>query len=639
MSNVHKINQATPETLALAARWGWTEPPKEVLSIAEKALFASSSLSGEILVEWGVITAAQRDALLESKPNNVQTLEHFANRDPQRVLPVKEKVLALKSQNPYYDNLAVLTPHSAMGAPEVVKRCDDLGAVLMRIEGRSDVLVFTEYLSLLQFGTLGYAERHTDPIYKALKAEKVLLAVGARDEILGLLKHFQTADNGAAAMDSSNVWDAASQEIQQTEEGKFISSLIDHALGQRATDISIKPFRSGTVQIRMRKWGELIPPRVIKEEVSGELAGKIVRMLAARSGANPSNTTMREPADGQISYRSSHSNAFIRLSFIPLNHLGDIKELTSVSMRLFANTETSIQLDELRIDPVVSEQLRRAAHMPQGLILLAGPVNSGKSSTIAGTIGEHVRVYGDSRKRLSVEDPVERFLYGITQINVPSHIKDPKEQFNSILRAIKRHDLNLLWVGETRDKESAEFCTAFAGSGHLVMSTIHAKDSILAYDILSKMVSPDVRFQLAESMGMVVSQRLVKTICPHCALPASAPNEQEIQLFSLNLEMLGEHAELPSLVHRANPDGCDFCEGGYGGFLPVNEVLPFTREVKDAAIGILNGVDVQNNRLLMASKRTITLLQSGLKLVNDGYQDSAPDAKRVYADIESVLFF
>jgi type IV pilus assembly protein PilB len=640
MNTRASMREVRLDPTGLAAEWGWDNPTEEILEIAAKSLYAQTVACGEILVAWGALDAITRDRLLARKPKEIQTLQYFAEQEPMRVLQYVEQILALQKGYPFYERLSLLEVHPEMAEQVVRKRCDELDVVMMNIEGRRAVLVFSKWEALLKYSTMGSAKL-SDPLYRASGNTMPLLAVGSRDDISSVLNMHHEDGSEAGGESGNKLWNATSDEMN-TPEGRELARLFDHALVENATDVSLKPSgRNGAVKVMIRKWGRLVTPfRKSKAQNSSsgdadfvfspELASKAINLLASKSGANPSGTRMRIPSDGQITYRSTTGDAFMRLNFIPLNHLGEIKDLRSVSVRLFSRNESSIALEDLRIPENVADQIRDAVRMPQGLILVAGPVNSGKSSTIAGAIGEHVNVFGDTSNRLSVEDPIERHLKGITQINVPTHIQDQAERFNVTLRAIKRHDLNLLWVGEVRDRQSAEFCVAFAGSGHLVLSTIHAKDSILAYDILSQMVDAGVRFQLAESMALSVSQRLVKTLCPHCS-PAKnmqAPTEQERRLFELNLQVLGEKEELPELVNRPHPGGCDKCDDGYSGSLPICEVLPFTRAVKDSAIALLNNENMREQRQRIADARTVTLLQSGLDLVKQGK-----------VDINSILFF
>lgn len=605
--------ESNTTAMEIARRWGWTNPPQEVLRIAQQASEAKNMKSGELLVALGIVTNEQKDRILATKPKDVQTVSWFAQQDNLSV-PM-ERILALINGYAFYESLPQLSIHPCMQNKDIVKHAEELDAAIMYIEETTPVVVFSTFSALLQFRSLGRGDRMQNAILRNLK-EEPLLAVGGRDEISVVLKSYRMEDTGGS-MESANVWNAEAAENKGNQENREITRLLDHALRQGATDISFKPFRNGQIQIQIRKYGQMISPKAVSERMSSELASKMISLLQAKSGANPTNTTQRIPTDGQITYRSAVGDAFLRLSFIPLNHLGELRNLTSVSMRLLPRKIESISLSDLHLsDSRLVEQIQFAMQMSQGLVLVVGPTNSGKSTTVAGCIGEHVRIYGDSHKRVGLEDPIERFLYGITQINVPpkNAVENDSERFSIILRAIKRHDPDMVFIGEVRDKETAELCVATASTGHLVLSTLHANHTVMGFDVLAKTIEPDKRFQLIESMSMIISQRLVKELCPECR-QLSETSDEDRKIFNRYLALLGETTELPETLAHANPAGCDSCaHDGYVGLLPINEVLPFDRKVKDAAIEMLSG---QNRRRELAEARTITLLQSGMILLRE----------------------
>lgn len=616
------------EVLTIAREWGWSNPSKGVLVTAKQARDIAPEnpnrlQSVEFLVSLGIVNKDQGEAILAKKPAGIQTITWFSQQD--NISVPMERVFALMSGYPYYESLSILTVHPKMGSKEVIKRAEEIDAALMIIEDTVPVLIFSTFSALLQYKALGRAEQMQDAILRHTPILK--LAVGARDEISAVLKSLRTDDLGGS-LESANVWNAEAAENKSKPENREFTRLLDHALKQGATDISFKPFRSGDIQIQMRKYGQMMSPKAVSGRLGPEMGSRIINLLQAKSGANPSGTIQRTPMDGQITYRSAVGDAFLRLSFIPLNHLGELRNLTSVSIRLLPRSESSVKLTDLDLAETVVEQINFATRMSQGLLLVVGPTNSGKSTTVAGCIGEHVKIFGDTQKRISVEDPVERFLFGITQINVPiasaSVAGNDNERFGIILRAIKRHDPDMINIGEVRDKETADLCVASASTGHLVLSTLHANHTVMGFDVLAKTVEPDKRFQLIESLSMIIAQRLVKIVCPHCST-ISRTTAEEKSIFARYLKTIGEEAHLPETMAHAkqaimehdkviHPAGCAKCaHDGYIGLRPINEVLPFSRTVKDAAIEMLAGI---NRRNTLAEARTITLLQSGLALLN-----------------------
>lgn len=623
MQQAYKIiNDADhAELVKIASDWGWNNPPSEILLVAEQARKSQNMKSADLLVSLGIISRQQRDQILAFKPDNVPTIAWFAKQDNLSI-PM-ERILALMNGYAFYEHLSQLSIHPGMQIKGVIKNAEALDAAIMLIEETVPVLVFSTFASLLQFRSLGRAERMRSAILLNLNKPDMepQLAVGTRDEISAILKSVRSEDV-AGSLESANVWNAETAENKNKPENREITRILDHALKLGGvTDIYFKPSRSGEFQIQFRRDGLMISPNAVSDRMNAELATKTINILQAKSGANPTNTIQRIPTDGQITYRSAVGDAFLRLSFIPLNHPGELRNLTSVEIRLLARSESSVSLSELKLNADVITQIHFAMKMSRGLVLVTGPTGEGKSTTVAGCIGEHVKIFGDTHKRLAVEDPVECFSYGITQINVPpiNTVKHGEEdrRFNNILRAVKRHDPDMINIGEVRDHETANLCVDSASTGHLVLSTLHAPDSIMGFYVLAMAVSPDKRFQLVESMSMVISQRLIRVLCTECR-KVTKINDDEAKLFSFYLKNLGEEAEVPSTLAHANPNGCSECgHAGYKGRLPINETLPFARNVKDAAHGMLSGVNSANYRKVMADARTVTLLQSSLELLRN----------------------
>lgn len=594
----------TNDPNVLATHWGWNQPTKEIIDMANMSMRFKNNRSGEEFSELCKIDPARIEKLLEKKPPTIKSLEWIAQHESS-TRPLIEKVLALKNGYAFYDAPSILlSVHPLLSTPSVLSQCDKINAALMLIEEKTPCLIFTDYQSMLTYLSYGRQERAIDPIRIALKNENIFTAVGKQDDLISILNNV-SEKNEIKDIHAESIWFGGNVIGQEQKQAVRI---LDYALANHITDIALVPQRNGGVTVLMRKYGDIIDPSAFKN-LSVEESDNIVNFLMAKSGANPSGARVREPRDGQITYRSTAGDAFFRLSFIPLNHPG-LSNLISVSIRIFLRTEKSITLNELCISSAVSEAVSNAAAFSQGLILIAGPTNTGKSTLVAAAIGEHQKHFGLSRKRLSIENPIERFLPGITQINVPDFMENG---FFDILRAIKRHDPDAIWIGEIRDTETAEVCVASAVSGHLVFSTLHANNTIVAYDVLSKSVSQEKRHQLIEALSLIVSQRLAKKICPLCSV-LEAPTPNEIRLFNAYSVLNKLNTAIPKIVRHANQDGCDKCSNGYVGVMPINEVLPITRDVKDAMFNLLDGKGQWDE---ISKYRTITLFDSALELVKN----------------------
>lgn len=593
------------QAIDVAKEWGWSSPPDPVLDVAEHCLLARKLKSGDLMVKLGLISEERRDQLLSTKPSDQRTVTWFAQRE-SIIATNQDRILALQAGYPYYSQLTELSVHECMHDRDVKKRADGIDAAVMMIQDTLPVLVFATWPALLSFKSMGRAEQQTDPIVKHLGGVP-RLAVGARDAISVIIRTVLESTDTSSTAELANLWVAASAENRDKDENRLVTRLIDHALNTGATDIALMPQRNGEYRVQIRRYNEMVTAPTIGDRISAEQSAQIIQLLQAKSGANPSNTQQRLPTNGHISYKSSTAgDVFLRLSFIPLNHLGELRNLTSCSIRLLPRTDANISLDRLELDPVVIETVRFAMKLSYGLVVVVGPTNSGKSTTVAGAIGEHVSLFGSRRKRLSVEDPIERFLPGITQVNVPTHVSR-EDAFGEVLRAFKRHDPDLIWVGEVQDQHTADICVAQASTGHLALSTMHASNTIQGFDHLAKMLPADKRFQLVESCSAIISQRLVQRLCPHCRT-IDKHTDTEASEFASYCEMIGEQASLPAQIARPNPDGCDRCgNSGYSGVVPVNEVLLMTREAKENARKLIEGAA---SREALAPYRKLTMLQN-----------------------------
>lgn len=666
MNAITEISPIEVEIASVLSSWGWNDAPDEVVDVARQCVEARPYQTGELVTVWKLIDEDTCKRYLQEKPEKTRTLSFIGEKEPVRVLPYVEKLLAVKFGYPYYESLDLLDYHEAIENAAVFQKCEQLNAVLLRIESAKPVLVFHEYDALVKYTTIGKSQRAQDPILQANQGQMPLLAVGSRDDISAILVHAKRVsgnsddDEGGAG----NIWNAKA-DTNAEPHVRELARYIDHAIEIGASDLALIPQENGALEVYVRRYGILLPalaktsdPAPVKKsaDIDGDfklgetgntrklsdsssakltvmspgIASKALNFLQTQSGANPSAGWLREPGDGNLRYKSANADAYMRISIIPLNHHNNHKNLRSVSIRLFPRGDDAnslaMSLESLKVPEHIQEHLKDSISVSQGIIIFSGPVNHGKSSTIAGLIGEHVKKWGIWKKRISLEEPIERKLPGVAQYQPPGWVKDVAKRFNIMLRAFKRHDFNLIFVGEIRDSEGAEFGVRFGSSGHLFLTTLHASDSLMALEILKEQVRPELRYQLIEAMSMSASQRLIGRVCPHCSDENAIPTAEEERLFRKNCEMVGEEFEMPKRFRRSNPAGCSKCVHGSIGYLPLIELLPFTRKVKDAAHGLRRGEEALN-RKVMAEARYTTLLGEGLKYVESGQ-----------ADLRSILF-
>lgn len=324
---------------------------------------------------------------------------------------------------------------------------------------------------------------------------------------------------------------------------RFVNSLFTQAVKERASDIHIEPFEK-ELAVRFRVDGVLYevvkPPKRLK--------ASIVSRVKIMAGLNIAEK--RIPQDGRIRTRMAGREVDVRVSTMPVRH-GE-----RVVMRLLEKG-TVFNLEGVGMEMATVSEFRKLIRMPHGIILVSGPTGSGKTTTLYSALSE---INSPDKNILTIEDPVEYELRGIGQTQVNHKID---LTFANVLRAHLRQDPDVILVGETRDKETAENAIQASLTGHLVFSTIHTNDSPTAFTRLVDMgIEP---FLVASSLMAVLAQRLVRTLCPHCK-EAYSPTESDLAQVGLSLS----HVDGP--LYRAK--GCEECNfKGYRGRMGIYELL------------------------------------------------------------------
>jgi len=270
----------------------------------------------------------------------------------------------------------------------------------------------------------------------------------------------------------------------------------------------------------------------------------------------------RLPQDGRITTRVSGREMDVRVSTLPGVH-GE-----SIVMRLLPKDRKELSLNTLGLEPDHIELVSSLMQEANGIVLVTGPTGSGKSTTLYAALQEAT---DGTRKILTVEDPVEYQLPGITQVQAHAEIG---YTFARALRAFLRQDPDVIMVGEIRDVETAQIAIQSALTGHLVLSTLHTNDSLSAFTRLIDMgVEP---FLVAAPIKAVQAQRLVRKVCKHCAQPATVPDNVIAEFASLNRDFE------PRWVEAL---GCSACNHtGYSGRMGIYEIVPISPELHDMIV-------------------------------------------------------
>lgn len=311
----------------------------------------------------------------------------------------------------------------------------------------------------------------------------------------------------------------------------------------------------------------------------------------------------REKAqDGFIQREIDGTVIRFRVSILPMVGTELRSKFESVVIRILDDRKVITDLNKLGLTGYARTSFDAAIRKPQGMVILTGPTGSGKSTTLVAAL---YQVIDPTVNVLTVEDPVEYVIKGARQLKI-SH----KMNFEQAIRAILRHDPDIVLVGEMRDKETAEVAIKLANTGHLTFSTLHTNDAPSAVSRLYKMgIEP---FLIAYAINIIVAQRLIRRLCPECKRRVTNIDPEIIHVLQIDPDEWKEY-EIYEAV------GCPKCSGtGYKGRIAIHEALFFTKELKRVIVS--SGEEVDEEKLKAQAKKdgSMNLRETGLEKVKLG---------------------
>jgi type IV pilus assembly protein PilB len=339
---------------------------------------------------------------------------------------------------------------------------------------------------------------------------------------------------------------------------KLVDSVLFNAIQRRASDIHIET-QENVVVIKYRIDGVLYPAM---EPIDKKHHQTIISRIKVMSELDIAEK--RVPQDGRFKIRVKGRTIDFRVSIMPTVHGEDavIRILDKES----ANAEfKNLRLDVLGMDPETMKRLRKFIREPYGMVLVTGPTGSGKTTTLYACLSE---IQSVEDKIVTIEDPVEYQLRGITQIPVN---EKKGLTFARGLRSILRHDPDKVMVGEIRDEETAQIAVQAALTGHLVFTTVHANNVV---DVLGRFLNMKVElYNFVSALNCILAQRLVRKICPHCKTPME-PTKQLLDESALTV------AEIAGVTFYEGR-GCIECNGtGFYGRMAITELLDLSDRIR-----------------------------------------------------------
>jgi type II secretory ATPase GspE/PulE/Tfp pilus assembly ATPase PilB-like protein len=459
-----------------------------------------------------------------------------------------------------------------------------------------DVIKIGSHEFLIE-GSLGSVHsKHEDKIAAAFAAataetQRVSASSGAGGELAWMFELNamieslppQQAPEGVAIVDANG---RPTDVLIGTSDGpNCLRSLLQLASKSRATDIHIEP-KGERTNVRLRVDGDMVAvcelPKRVGELLYGVVKAACHMHVAGRDAVQDGHFSGVFP-DRRIEYR---------ISFTPSMH-GQ-----KLVVRVLDQRGSPGAINELGLANYMEDRLKKVIEQDAGLILTCGPTGSGKTTTLYNCLRSIDRY---SRNVITIEDPVEYQLDHVTQIPIDEH---KGNTFGTLLRSVLRQDPDVILVGEIRDEETARTAMQAAMTGHLVFSSVHAKDSITAvFRLLDLKVEP---YLVANSLHIVLAQRLVRILCPGC--------KQSIPVPPGVATRMGRH--LQSKTHTFHATGCLKClRTGYRGRRAIFELLDFNDELRDM---VLQNPSIVGMKKIIDQGLFMTLQQAGWRLVSEG---------------------
>ncbi|MDY0234551.1 MAG: ATPase, T2SS/T4P/T4SS family [Gudongella sp.] len=382
--------------------------------------------------------------------------------------------------------------------------------------------------------------------------------IATSDDITKVIDRYYSGSNTKKVLkefnDGDSYQDNDFEEVEQAEVAsapivRLINSLFEQAARSKASDIHIEPY-ADEIRVRFRTDGDL------KEVMSISRSNLSAMVTRIKIIGKMNIAEKRVPQDGRVEAKINDREIDMRISTLPTVY-GE-----KIVIRLLDKTSFNFTKEGLGLSEHNLNLFNNILQSPYGMILVTGPTGSGKTTTLYTVLRELNQI---EKNIITVEDPVEYRLAGINQVQV--NVKSGLT-FASGLRSILRQDPDIVMIGEIRDGETAQIAVRAAITGHLVLSTLHTNDSP---STIARLIDMGLEPYIVSSAVVgIVSQRLVKTLCPKCKEPYEASYSE--------LKMLGKDENDTLVLHR--PVGCNACNGGYSGRAAVHEIMPINEEIR-----------------------------------------------------------
>ncbi|RKW37189.1 MAG: type II secretion system protein GspE [Lachnospiraceae bacterium] len=549
---------------------------------------------GDILVESKAITqeqlmsALQKQKTMDKKLGEILVLEGILKEE--QIL----KVLEVQLRIPYVSlsNFSIDKHAANMISEQVAKKYN---VIPLKVNRGRLLLAMSDPLDIFAIDDV-----------KLLSGLEISVAISSSEEIKRAInKTYDSTKDAERAVEEFkeemvdlNAIEGITEDadVANAPMVRLVNSIITQAVNMKASDIHIEPFDK-IVRIRFRIDGDL-KEIMSPSKVTHSAIVTRIKILGAMDIAE-----RRIPQDGRVETSVDGKLVDLRISILPSVY-GE-----KIVIRLLYRDSIMLTKEQLGFTPYNLELFHKIIQAPEGIILVTGPTGSGKSTTLYTVLRE----LNDIKKNIiTVEDPVEYRLDGVTQVQVN---QKAGLTFAAGLRSILRQDPDIVMIGEIRDNETVEIATRASITGHLVLSTLHTNDTASSISRLEDMgIEP---FMVSTSVVGIIAQRLVKRICPKCKQEyISTPDEMSAMKLSK-----------PIKLYKGK--GCNNCNGtGFSGRIAIHEILVMDREIKSM---VNRRVSIDEIKQRCIDKGMKTLNQTATELVLSGITSVSEMLKVTYS--------
>jgi type IV pilus assembly protein PilB len=552
----------------------------------ESVFAKSKKLIGQMLVEAGLLSQVDLDHCLREQAHSKQKLgsiligKQLVNED--QFLSVLSRQLKIKRLNfkNFQPNPALkdILPETEAAKLHVVPLFKKGSLLMVAMRDPTDIagIDSVERITRLEVEPV---------ICNAEELDFITIAVYGRKfvEEEDILPDFDDVDVESEQEDTSAKDDLNITSLQSMAEDapviKIVNSILLQALNKRASDVHINP-KEDRIDLRYRIDGEL------KEFTSPPKKFFLPLVSRIKLISNLDISVNRIPQDGRFTYRVRDKEISVRTSTLPTIY-GE-----KIVLRLHVQTSHGLSLDQLGMGEKERDLLEKALIKPHGMILATGPTGSGKSTLLYSLIE---RICSPNINIVTLEDPVETRLPEVTQVQLNAKAG---MTFASGLRSILRQDPDVIMVGEIRDVETAKIGIQAAMTGHKVFSTLHTND---ASGAVSRFIEMGIEpFLISSTLLVVVAQRLVRKLCPHCVEPYEPDATQ--------LHTVIKSPPPGQKIHFFRSKGCVNCEHiGYRGRVGVYEVLQVDNTIKDLILKRASAFAIKQKAVQTGKLRTLKM--------------------------------